>query len=329
MVLDSDLLAELLRSEPDLAWSRLVTLTLQIASQPLDPDSAVVEVGRREREIAQLDNALSGAAWELWRSFPVSVQRTSEALCSWWDSQGGGKAVLILDALSLRELPWLLQGAEKRGFTLHGARACGSELPGETTPFARALGLQSRSQLQNNGGGSSHRLAPARSEAVDLAWPDCQALVDSSPEWLFWHHWPDSKLHQGSGPGYGLELFTGEAMEQLDNEEFWQFVSRLATGRRLVITSDHGYAATGGFSDAGGELGKFLKGVFAGGRSAAGSAELGPYVPPVALRVDSDRGPQVMAVGRRKWKNQGGYPTLTHGGLTLLEVLSPFLEISK
>jgi hypothetical protein len=27
--------------------------------------------------------------------------------------------------------------------------------------------------------------------------------------------------------------------------------------------------------------------------------------------------------------SQGGYPTLTHGGLSLLEVLSPFVELTK
>ena len=56
--------------------------------------------------------------------------------------------MLILDGLSLRELPWLLQGAKERGFTTHGVAACASELPGETDEFARALGFASRSKLQ-------------------------------------------------------------------------------------------------------------------------------------------------------------------------------------
>jgi hypothetical protein len=36
-----------------------------------------------------------------------------------------------------------------------------------------------------------------------------------------------------------------------------------------------------------------------------------------------------LALGRRKWKSQGGYPTLTHGGLSLLEMAVPFIEIEK
>jgi hypothetical protein len=103
----------------------------------------------------------------------------------------------------------------------------------------------------------------------------------------------------------------------------------LATGRRLVITSDHGYAATGYFPDADGEVGQFLKKTFASGRSAKGTGETGPFVPPVALQINSPHGAHLLAVGRWKWKSQGGYPTLTHGGLSLLEVLSPFVELTK
>jgi hypothetical protein len=33
--------------------------------------------------------------------------------------------------------------------------------------------------------------------------------------------------------------------------------------------------------------------------------------------------------GRRKWKSAGGYPTLIHGGLSVLEVAVPFIELSK
>lgn len=40
-------------------------------------------------------------------------------------------------------------------------------------------------------------------------------------------------------------MLTRDAAEQLTSDDFWTFAERLATGRRLVITSDHGYAATG------------------------------------------------------------------------------------
>jgi len=154
-------------------------------------------------------------------------------------------------------------------------------------------------------------------------------LVNGTPNWVFWHHWPDSKVHDGSCAGQGLETLARDAAEQLSSEDFWAFVERLATGRRLVITSDHGYAATGYFHDADGEVGHFLKKTFASGRSTTGKGETGPFVPPVALQITSPHGEYLMALGRWKWRSQGGYPTLTHGGLSLLEVLSPFVELTK
>ena len=291
--------------------------------------NASSDVVRRDREIGALDLFLSSSGWDLWSSFGESVERTSDRLVRWWSEPFSAKAVLVLDGLSLRELPWLLQGAKEHGFTTHDVSASGSEIPGETNQFARALGFTSRSKLQNNGGGLAHKLQPASTETASLPWKDCQALISSTSNQIFWHHWPDAKLHDGSGAGQGLELLTKDVVEQLTSDEFWAFVERLTTGRRLVITSDHGYAAAGYFPDADGEVGQFLKQTFSSSRSKMGTGEIGPFVPPIALQIDSPHGEHLLALGRRKWRNQGGYPTLTHGGLSLLEVLSPFVELSK
>lgn len=339
MALDAGILQRLTQGTAADAWSFIIERTLDIASRPLAEGNAPGEVVKRDREIGELDLFLASSGWDLWRCFGQSeisgVERTSGRLARWWAEPSYGnsaaRAVLVLDALSLRELPWLLQGAKERGFTLQGVTATASELPGETNEFARALGLSSRSQLQANGGGLAHKLQPAQTETIDLPWKDCEGLVGSASgakNWVFWHHWPDAKLHD-YGAGQGLELLTKDAAQQLSSDDFWAFVERLATGRRLVITSDHGYAATGYFPDADGEVVAHLKQTFSSGRSKAGNGDTGPFVPPVALQIDSPHGAHLLALGRRKWRSQGGYPTLTHGGLSLLEVLSPFVELSK
>jgi hypothetical protein len=329
MVLTADALHTLTQSSDAEAWRVIVKHAVDIASKPLATGNPSGEVVKRDREIGELDLFLSSSGWDLWQAFGASVERTSDRLVRWWAEPFSAKAVLILDGLSLRELPWLIQGAKRRGFTLHEVSANASELPGDTDQFARALGFASRSKLQNNGGGLAHKLQPAQTECVDLPWKDCEALVGSNPNQIFWHHWPDGKLHDGSGAGQGLEPLTKDVADQLSSVDFWAFVERLATGRRLVITSDHGYAATGYFPDADGEVGQFLKQTFSSGRSKTGSGDTGPFVPPVALQIDSPHGAHLMALGRRKWRSQGGYPTLTHGGLSLLEVLSPFVELTK
>ncbi|MCU3140995.1 alkaline phosphatase [Enterobacter asburiae] len=339
MALDAAILKLLTQGAASDAWRFIIERTLDIASRPLAEGNAPSEVVKRDREIGELDLFLASSGWDLWRCFgqpEVSgVERTSDRLARWWAEPSYGnsaaRAVLVLDALSLRELPWLLQGAKERGFTLQGVTVTASELPGETDKFARALGLGSRSQLQANGGGLAHRLQPAQTETIDLPWKDCEGLVGSASgakNWVFWHHWPDAKLHD-YGAGQGLELLTKDAAQQLSSDDFWAFVELLATGRRLVITSDHGYAATGYFPDADGEVAVHLKQTFSSGRSKAGNGDAGPFVPPVALQIDSPHGAHLLALGRRKWRSQGGYPTLTHGGLSLLEVLSPFVELTK
>jgi hypothetical protein len=329
MALDVGVLNSLTKGSAEDAWRVIINNAVEIASKPLAPSNAPSEVIKRDREIGTLDHFLSSTGWDLWQAFGDTVERTSDRLARWWTEPYSAKAVLVLDGLSLRELPWLLQGAKERGFTLHEVAANASELPGETNQFAQALGFGSRSQLQNNGGGLAHKLQPTQTECVDMPWKDCESLINGSPNWVFWHHWPDSKVHDGSGAGQGLDTLTRDAADQLSSDDFWSFVESLATGRRLVITSDHGYAATGYFPDADGEVGQFLKKAFASGRSAKGAGETGPFVPPVALQINSPHGAHLLAVGRWKWKSHGGYPTLTHGGLSLLEVLSPFVELTK
>lgn len=329
MALDVGVLNSLTKGSAEDAWRVIINNAVAIASRPLAAGNAPSEVIKRDREIGTLDHFLSSTGWDLWQAFGDTVERTSDRLARWWTEPYSAKAVLVLDGLSLRELPWLLQGAKERGFTLHEVSANASELPGETNQFAQALGFGSRSQLQNNGGGLSHKLQPTHTECVDMPWKDCASLINGSPNWVFWHHWPDSKVHDGSGAGQGLDTLTRDAADQLSGDDFWSFVENLATGRRLVITSDHGYAATGYFPDADGEVGLFLKKTFASGRSTKGAGETGPFVPPVALQINSPHGAHLLAVGRWKWKSQGGYPTLTHGGLSLLEVLSPFVELTK
>jgi hypothetical protein len=331
MALTASALQALTQGSDADAWRVIVEQAVEIAKKPLAAGNAPSEVVRRDREIGELDLFLSSCGWDLWHAFGDNMERTSDRLMRWWADPFSAKAVLILDGLSLRELPWLLQGASVRGFTTHEVAACASELPGETNEFARALGLASRSQLQANGGGLAHKLQPAQTETIDLPWKDCEGLVGSASgakNWVFWHHWPDAKLHD-YGAGQGLELLTKDAAQQLSSDDFWAFVERLAIGRRLVITSDHGYAATGYFPDADGEVAAHLKQTFSSGRSKAGNGDAGPFVPPVALQINSPHGAHLLALGRRKWRSQGGYPTLTHGGLSLLEVLSPFVELSK
>ena len=57
------------------------------------------------------DRLLAETAWELWTSYPNAALRTSSQLRKWCAApSSSGRAVLVLDALSLREMPWPLAG---------------------------------------------------------------------------------------------------------------------------------------------------------------------------------------------------------------------------
>ena len=340
----SHLLRKLQKAPPKEAWTDILSFAWEICSpafsvkkKKVDFDS---EVSQRDRALAPVDLFLATAGWDLWQTYSENVPRTAEKLIHWWNTRPPGRAVLILDGLSLRETPWLLEGAKNRGYTIHHdmtddvAGVTGAEIPADTNSFARALGFHQRSDLENNGAGKAHGLKEACTDTTYLPWRECMDLINSSTDWVLWHHWPDDSIHKLGVPGLGLSALTKEVATQLTNDDFWALVERLATGRRLLITSDHGYAATGSFPDTEDKRQvQYLKTHFKGGRYTVvrgNQRTQRDWAPPIDIVIDRPHDRQyAFVLGRRKWKTQGGYPTLAHGGLSLLEVAVPFIELSK
>ncbi len=328
--MDTSDLDQLFSLPADQAWQALFDLLWQRFAQPLRPEIADAQTTDRDRACAKLDNLLSGSAWELWHRYEASAPRTSQALKHFWAEHSHGKAILILDALSLRELPWLLEQAAARGYTLHKQCVAGAEIPGDTTPFAKALGFGQRSSLANNKGNSTD-FPGAFTDTSDLPFADCNALIKADPNVIFWHEWPDSEMHDLADDN-GYRKLAKSAASQLRSDDFWSLVETLTTGRRLVITADHGYAHSGLFPDVTNrEQSDYLKSNFKSGRASQVEPGDKPHywVPPLTQIIESQHGRYELVLGRRKWKSQGGYPALTHGGLSLLEVAVPFIEISR
>src|SRR5689334_11417413 len=119
MPLPLTLLRQLEAASPDAVWATLFKHAWNTCSAPLAQDKASSEVTRRDAELGAADLFLGTAGWDLWKSYETVVPRTADALALWWAERGAERAVLILDALSLREVPWLLKGAAERGYTVH------------------------------------------------------------------------------------------------------------------------------------------------------------------------------------------------------------------
>jgi hypothetical protein len=277
------------------------------------------------------DRLLAESAWSLWEQFPQYAPSVIGELKQFWvKTAPTGTAVLILDALSLRELPWIVQAAEERGITPTRVDVCGVEIPTETNRFAAALGLESRSKLFNNQAPATFLFAgeDTYTNVLDAPFPDVDK-IPAKPRVFVWHKWPDEPLiHLHDKKVDGPDIVAKETKLQLASDGFWAFVDQLRQGRRLVITSDHGYAVSKSFSSEvkDPESVRLLREAFGAQRCAAEKPSASwprHNLPPLVCRYDG----HLMVMGQRKWVVQGGFPNLCHGGLSLLEAAVPFIEL--
>lgn len=266
------------------------------------------------------DRLLTEAAWELWEAFPMLAEKTSGNLKGW--AVGSGKAVLILDALSLRELPILMGAAEARGIQPVQVKVTGSECPSTTDHFAKSLGLPSRSALANDGKPGTFALfgGDCYTDVVSLPFEDCAVLP--TPNLVIWHSWLDDLIHlQQKLP----DQIASIATSTLQSDGFWNFINRLRQGRGLIITSDHGYAVSKRFSSEveDPDAIEILRKTFGASRNKAVSEPWQKrFMPPIVMTNNN----QHVVMGQRKWKVQGGFPHVCHGGMSLLEVAVPYME---
>lgn len=300
---------------PKTAWEKIFSSLLDIASQSSSSvalhDATVIP-----------DRLLTEAAWELWEAYPEHAFKTSTALKD-WTNYGKSKAVLILDALSLRELPILLSAATTRGINPLHVNINGSECPSTTEQFAKAIGLPSRSALANDKKPGTFILFGGNcyTDVVSMPFEDC--TVPPSPNIVIWHSWLDDLIHlQHKSPDQIATL----ALNTLQGDSFWNFVNKLRQGRSLVITSDHGYAVSKRFSseveDA--DAVKILRETFGASRNKAISVPWQKrFMPPLVMTNNK----QNILMGQRKWKASGGFPDVCHGGMSLLEVSVPYMEL--
>jgi hypothetical protein len=299
-----------------------------------DATLASSKPGALDRFTVAPDQLLANSAWNLWEEFLHAAPLAIDELKKFWVAQNAaGKAILILDGLSLRELPIIVNAAKQRGITPVRVEARGSQIPTETDRFAEALGLSSRSKLRNNQAPSTFIFSgpDVFSTVLESPFADCIGEVTSHPHLFYWHTWPDESLiHGNAQKDDALSLVATQAKRQLAGEGFWAFIDRLRQGRRLVITADHGYANSHTFSDEiqDPETIQLLRNTFGAKRNCVESPNaLWPrnHLPPLVAKVSG----HLAVIGQRKWSVQGGFPNLCHGGLSLLEAAVPYIELPE
>jgi hypothetical protein len=152
---------------------------------------------------------------------------------------------------------------------------------------------------------------------------DCLGAVPDAPNVFLWHSWLDDLIHvYKKSP----EAVCKAATDTLTGKDFWRFVDRLRQGRRLVITADHGHTLSQLFSSAvrDEETIAILRDAFGGSRSKAADTPWShTFMPPAVCSANGHH----VVMGQCKWPVQGGFPQLCHGGLSLLEVAVPWVEL--
>jgi hypothetical protein len=286
------------------------------------------DLANLNRATVNVERFLAEAAWNLWQDYPAVVATTANKLQAWWAEQASaGCAVLILDALSLRELPLIIQHGKKQGIVPLQVDITGSPVPTETDTFARALGARSRASLKNNGADASFILGgvDTYSDVLSAPFKDCLGDIPPLKNLFIWHTWLDSQIHEHRREP---EQLTKLVHKELSSSGFWEMVQRLRQGRKLLVTSDHGYANCRLFasSETTGLAKDTLAKFFGQARSCKKQEDFpGGFMPPLVLTMNDHH----VVLGQRNWTVAGGYPHLAHGGLSLLEALVPFIEYAE
>ncbi len=271
------------------------------------------------------DRLLAESAWDLWQNYQQTAPRTALALQQWWsENTFNGRAVLILDGLSLRELPAMLQAMQEREISPLAIRVTGAEVPSDTNQFAQALGVPSRGSLKDNHAPASFiwKTDQVYTHVESIPFEDCSTTIPYEQHVLLWHTWLDDMIHVHKKAPETVY----KAAKRLQEDGFWNLVNRLRQGRRLVITSDHGYADATLFSTEEKErtASDALRTLFGASRMKPDAQPWEHHtMPPLVLTANNHH----VVIGQKKWKVQGGFPSLCHGGLSLLEIAVPFVEL--
>jgi len=301
---------------PTEAWQAIFQQLNDIAAHATSPKEV-------HNQTVAPDRLLAESGWELWEAYSVSAERTAARLKRWYaQPAASGRATLILDALSLRELRVLLEGAAAHGIKPSEVTVTGSEVPSDTNRFAQALGVPTRSSLANNGKPGGFVLAQTYTDVLSVPFQDCLGSVPYENNIFLWHTFIDDLIHQQKSP----EQVYKQASDMLKDAGFWALVDRMRQGRELVITGDHGYATSKLFSDeiTDKESIQVMRETFSASRTKPASTPWeNRFMPPLVLTENK----QHVVIGQRKWSVQGSFPDLCHGGLSLLEIAAPYIKL--
>lgn len=232
-------------------------------------------------------------------------------------------AIVVLDGASIRELPILRKLAQSTGFSIIECDTRRASLPSETLYFVeqRLLGkrvapseLPKRQEFKEKSICAVYYDAPIRTTA----------LLADHHSYLLWSRFPDG-TYKDMGSKFASHF--GE-MQRLYDTVWKNIVLEIPRGYRIIVTSDHGYI----FFGAGMESNQSQDAARALGQDRfkffGEHEELPKDVQGLQIVPE-----QRLAMLRGRIKNrpmgQSANNAYRHGGMSLMEMLTPWLVIEK
>ena len=235
-------------------------------------------------------------------------------------------AVVVFDGLSLREIPIILKLSEKSGLTVKSIDCTSAAIPCETFDYVeRELGCGRIAPSQLPG----RKELAGKGISVIYTNNITQGISDNSGSnaLMIWSSFPDN-TYKDSGAKFENHF---ENIHVQFETAWINTVQQIKEKKRIIITSDHGYIFLGTGMDfplASQEKEmRELNAYFGNDRYAFLSENPDP---PMSDNIIIDTHKQVaMLKGRVKTRSTGEAATrlYKHGGLSLMEMLTPWIEL--
>jgi hypothetical protein len=241
---------------------------------------------------------------EIYREFFDEVLPDKCVTEASFDVPDGGTFV-VMDAMSVREAAMFVDMLEERGHDPETSYSF-SSVPSETKFY--------RDRVDYSDLKREHKTASVKSQDPSL----------DGDEELVWCRYPDALLEniqEGK-----TKLSSIEEMYEKTETALRAILDQLDTDR-VVIGSDHGYArldAGHTFQISDGQK-SALQETFSGRFESVGDVNASHLVDE-GLVVEADG--YYMPIGRYTWPARGKYSTFQHGGLSLLECITPRIEVT-
>jgi len=276
-----------------------------------------------ESKVNELEEIIAQAAYRLYDEFLEEPPKERNVLSFIEDAESN--ALVIFDGLSLREIPVLLNLAQKSNFIVQEVGVSRSALPTDTISFIEQRlkfgsvapsQLPKRREFKERGISAYYYDSPSQRHILEL---DAKKL-------FLWSAFPDN-TYSDSGARFAQHF---EQIHKLLETAWLNTVQQIPRGRRIFITSDHGYVYLGAgltFARSNSELRPLSE--YLGGERYRLLSEVDDQ-PPEHPDLAVFRSLKVAVLRGRIQTHPPGKATsrlYKHGGLSIMEMLVPWVVL--